>query len=143
MGIDMGLDVAVFKSLSALEREFPGYRFEREPKTGECRVVHPDGVHLDWKTVTARDWRVGNILHVGALRVTIAGHLGEESALERFVLFSGSHTGYVIEEPSFGELERELKFIESSSDPYVQEFADGLSELIGMARREKNPVVFV
>ena len=48
-----------------------------------------------------------------------------------------------IEEPSFGELERELKLIESSSDPYVQEFADGLSELIAMARREKNPVVFV
>src|SRR3569832_1448763 len=93
MGIDVGLDVAVFKSLSALEREFPGYRFEREPRTGECWVVHPDGVHLDWKTVTARDWRVGNILHVGALRETIAGHLGEESALERFVLSSGSHRG--------------------------------------------------
>jgi len=139
----VGLDVAVFKSLSALELEFPGYRFEREPRTGECWVVHPDSVHLDWKTVTARDWRVGNILHVGALRETIAGHLGEESALARIVLFSGSHSGDVIGEPSFGELERELKLIESSSDPYVQEFANGLSELIAMARREKNPVVFV
>ncbi|MDX8527425.1 hypothetical protein RFM68_23265 [Mesorhizobium sp. MSK_1335] len=62
---------------------------------------------------------------------------------ERLVLYSGSHSGDVIEEPSFGELERELKLIESSPDAYVLEFADGLSELIRMARREKNPIVFV
>jgi len=33
------------------------------------------------------------------------------------------------------ELERELKLIESSPDEWVREFADGLSELIAMARR--------
>ncbi|MBN9547684.1 MAG: hypothetical protein J0H31_02055 [Alphaproteobacteria bacterium] len=139
----MGLDIAVFKSISAMEREFPGYRFGREPMTGECWVVDPEGVDLDWDAVTMRSWRVGNVMHVAALRDAIAGHLGGGSALERVVLYSGSHTGDAIEEPGFGELESELKLIESSSDPWVREFADGLSELIRMARREKNPIVFV
>jgi hypothetical protein len=139
----MGLNAAVFKSASTMEREFPGYRFRREPVKGECEVIHPEGVDLALDVVTVRDWRVGNIAHVAALREAIAGHLGEGSALERIVLFSGSHAGDVIEEPSFGELERELRLIESSTDAYVREFADGLSELIRMARREKNPIVFV
>ncbi|WP_095200633.1 hypothetical protein [Mesorhizobium carmichaelinearum] len=139
----MGLDVAVFKSASTLEREFPGYRFQREPTTGECEVIHPEGVNLTWDDVMARDWRVGNIAHIAALRELIAGHLGEGSALERIVLYSGSHTGDAIEEPSFGELERDLKLIEPSTDAWVREFADGLAELIGIARREKNPIVFV
>ncbi|NUS18381.1 MAG: hypothetical protein HOQ25_01085 [Mesorhizobium sp.] len=139
----MGLDIAVFKSLSAMEREFPGYRFGREPMTGECWVISPEGVNLDWDAVTVRSWRVGNIMHVAALRDAIADRLGEGSHLERIVLYSGSHTGDAIEEPSFVELEAELKLIESDPDPWVREFADGLAELIGMARREKNPIVFV
>jgi hypothetical protein len=51
--------------------------------------------------------------------------------------------GDAIEEPSFGELERELGLIESSADAWDREFADGLSEMINIARREKNPIVFV
>lgn len=99
-------------------------------------------MNLDWETVTARDWRVGNIAHVAALGDLIAGLLGEASALERVVLFSSCGVGDAVEESSFAELERELKLIESSTDPWVREFADGLVELIGMARREKNPIVF-
>ena len=63
-------------------------------------------------------------------------------ALERLVLYSGSHCGDVIEEPNFGELERELKIIVSSPDPDVRDFAIELAELIRVARREKNPIVF-
>jgi|GEM_PF-2857073 len=37
----MGLDIAVFKSVSTMEKEFPGYRFQREPVTGECEVIDP------------------------------------------------------------------------------------------------------
>ncbi|TGV08566.1 hypothetical protein EN816_33060 [Mesorhizobium sp. M8A.F.Ca.ET.173.01.1.1] len=139
----MGLDVAVFKSVSTMEREFPFYRFHREPITGECEAIHPNGANLTWEDVTACNWRVGNVLHVAALRETIAGYLGDGSALERVVLFSGSHAGDAINEPSFDELERELRLITSSTDVWVREFADGLSELIGTARREKNPIVFV
>jgi hypothetical protein len=36
-----------------------------------------------------------------------------------------------------------LELIKSSADAWVREFADGLAELIGMARGEKNPIVFV
>jgi|GEM_PF-3245201 len=107
------------------------------------RGYRSEGVNLTWDVVTARDWRVGNISHVYYLRDWIASQLGEGSALERLVLFSGSHAGDVIEEPSFAELERELKLIETSPDEWVREFADGLAELIGMARGEKNPIVFV
>ncbi|RAZ87012.1 hypothetical protein DPM33_27130 [Mesorhizobium hawassense] len=139
----MGLDAAVFKSVSAMEREFPDYRFQREPMTGECEVIHPEGVELRLDEVVAYSRRFGNISHIGALSITIGEYLGEASALERLVLYSGSHGGDVIEEPSFGELERELKLIETSSDEYVREFANGLQELIDMARREKNPIVFL
>ncbi|ESZ37539.1 hypothetical protein [Mesorhizobium sp. L2C067A000] len=139
----MGLDLAVFKSVSTMEREFPGYRFQRDPENGECEVIHPEDVTLTWDDVTTRDWRVGNIAHIAALGELIAGLLGEGSALERMVLLSASGVGDVIEEPSFGELKRELRLIESSTDPWVREFADGLVELISMARREKNPIVFV
>jgi hypothetical protein len=38
----MGLDLAVFKSVQTMEREFPGYRFQREPTTGECWVIDPE-----------------------------------------------------------------------------------------------------
>ena len=38
----MGLGAAVFKSISTMEREFSGYRFQREPITGECEVIHPE-----------------------------------------------------------------------------------------------------
>lgn len=139
----MGLDAAVFKSVSAMEREFPGYRFQREPISGECEVIHPENVDLALDALRARAWRIGNISHVGDLRESIAGHIGKGSALERLVLYSGSHMGDTIEEPSFGELEKELRLIESNPDAWVREFADGLSELIDIARREKNPIVFV
>lgn len=139
----MGLDAAVFKSASVMEREFPGYRFRREPVTGECEVIHPEAVDLGLATVTAGMLRIGNISRVAALRETITGHLGAGSALQRLVLYSGSHGGDVIEEPNFGALERELTLIQSSSDAYAREFAHGLSELIRMARREKNPIVLV
>jgi hypothetical protein len=139
----VGLGAAVFKSISTMEREFSGYRFQREPITGECEVIHPEDVELGLDEVVAYSLRFGDISHIGDMRAEIEEYLGEMSALERLVLYSGSHSGDIIEEPSFGELERELKLIESSSDPYVQKFADGLSELIAMARREKNPIVFV
>ncbi|UVK51675.1 hypothetical protein DBIPINDM_004973 [Mesorhizobium sp. AR02] len=142
-GIGMGLDAAVFKSASTMEQEFPDYRFQREPVTGECEVIHPEGVNLAPDAVVAIAWRIGNISLVGHLREWIAGHIGEGSALERLVLYSGGHMGDTIEEPSFGELERDLGLIESSTDAWVREFADGLAELIGIARRETNPIVFV
>ena len=138
----MGLDIAVFKNVSTMEREFPGYRFQREPMTGECEVIHPEGVNLTLDAVKACHFRVGNIAQVGYLRERIADNIGEGSALERLVLYSGSHCGDVIKEPSFGELERELKIIVSSPDPDVRDFAVELAELIRVARREKNPIVF-
>lgn len=138
----MGLDIAVFKNVSTMEREFPGYRFQREPMTGECEVIHPAGVNLALDAVTACHFRVGNLAQVGYLREWIAGNIGEGTALERLVLYSGSHCGDVIEEPSFGELECELKIIVSSPDPDVRDFAIELAELIRVARREKNPIVF-
>ncbi|RWK01173.1 MAG: hypothetical protein EOR43_23975 [Mesorhizobium sp.] len=100
-------------------------------------------MHLNWDAVIARSWRVENISHIAALLERIAGHLGEGSALERIVRFSASHVGDVTEEPGFGELERELMLIESNPDAWVRECAHGLSELIGMARHEQNPIVFV
>jgi len=138
----MGLDAAVFKSVATMEREFPGYRFQREPMTGECEVIRPEGVNLELDTVMAYSKWLGNVSHIGELSRTIEGYLGSASALERLVLYSGGHMGDVIEEPSFAELERELKLIESSPDEWVREFAHELGELIRVARREKNPIVF-
>lgn len=139
----MGLDAVVYKSVSALEKEFSGYRFQRDPMSGECEVIHPAGAEIPWDAVKACERRFGNISHIGALRETIIGHLGKGSALERLVLHSGSHAGDVIMDMSFYELEREARLVESSLDAYVREFANQLLLLISAARKEENPIVFV
>ncbi|WP_027059922.1 hypothetical protein [Mesorhizobium loti] len=72
-------------------------------------------------------------LHLPCRRSTIAGYVGKSSALERLVLYSGSHGGEVIEDASFGELEEELALIDANPDEYVREFAGHLRILIGMA----------
>ena len=139
----MSLTAIVYKSMLALEKEFPGYRFEREPMSGECEVVYPDGARLPWEAVKASEQWLGNIALIGHLRSTIAGYVGKLSALERLVLYSGSHGGDVIEDASFGELEEELALIDASPDEYIREFAAHLRILISMARQERNPIVFV
>jgi len=139
----MSLSAVVFKSMLALEREFPGYRFEREPTSGECEAVYPDGARIPWDVIKACEQWLGNISHIGVLRGRIARHLGKASALERLVLYSGNHCGDVIEDMSFGELEEELALIEASPDEYLRGFASALRALIGAARQERNPIVFV
>ncbi|MER8399844.1 hypothetical protein [Mesorhizobium sp. M1348] len=139
----MGLSAVVYKSASALEKEFPGYHFRCEPTSGECEVIYPDGARIPQDTVTACERRFGNISHIGVLRETIFGYLGKGSALERLVLYSGSHAGDVIKGASFDDLEGELRLIESSPEAVVREFADELLALISMARLEQNPIVFV
>ncbi|WP_137933623.1 hypothetical protein [Mesorhizobium comanense] len=139
----MSLTAIVFKSSLALEKGFPRYRFEREPISGECAVVYPDGAKLPWEAVIASEQWLGNIAGIDHLRSTIAGYLGKSSALQRLVLYSGSHCGDVIEDVSFSELEKELAFIDASPDEYVKEFAGHMRSLIGMARQEGNPIVFV
>ena len=109
----------------------------------ECEVIHPSGAEIPWDAVKACERRFGNISHIGALRETIIERLGKGSALERLVLYSGSHAGDVIMDMSFYELEREARLVESSLDAYVREFANQLLLLISAARKEQNPIVFV
>lgn len=139
----MGLSAVVYKNASALEKEFPGYRFQREPISGECEPIHPADRGIPWDAVKACERRFGSISHIGALRETIAGYLGRDSALERLVLYSGSHAGDVIMDMSFDELEGEARLVEASPDAYVRKFADELLMLIRAARQEQNPIVFV
>ncbi|BCG87124.1 MULTISPECIES: hypothetical protein [unclassified Mesorhizobium] len=139
----MSLKAIVFKGMLALEQEFPGYRFEREPISGECEVVYPDGARIPWEAVKVCEQWFGNVSHIGTLRGRIARYVGKASALKRLVLYSGSHAGDVIEEARFGELEGELALLEASSDEYVGGFAVALRTLIGAARQERNPIVFV
>ncbi|MEI9429701.1 hypothetical protein [Mesorhizobium sp. Cs1299R1N3] len=93
--------------------------------------------------VKACERLLGNISHIGALRGRIARHLGKASALERLVLYSGSHAGDVIEETGFGEVEEELGLLETSPDEYLGRFASVMRAVIGAARQERNPIVFV
>ncbi len=66
----MGLSAVVYKSASALEKALPRYRFQREPISGECEIIHPVGAEVPWDAVKACDHRFGNIPHIGALRET-------------------------------------------------------------------------
>ncbi|MCH4554679.1 hypothetical protein AB4Z43_15925 [Mesorhizobium sp. 2RAF45] len=141
--IEMSLSAVVYKAMLALEQEFPGYRFEREPISGECEVVYPDGARVSWDAAKACERLLGNISHIGVLRGRIARHLGKASALERLVLYSGSHAGDVIEETGFGEIEEELDLLEISPDEHLRGFVGALRALIGAARQERNPIVFV
>lgn len=136
----MGLDAVVYKRLSVLESEFPGHRFQRDPETGECEAIHSQGPRIPWDAGMACNCRLGNVSHIGELHNLLAERLGPGSALERLVLYSGSHSGDVIDQSSFEALEAELRLVESDLD--FREFAEAMLMLIRTARQEQNPIVF-
>lgn len=94
----------------------------------------------------AKDKRLGNVEEVACLRELISRNVSEGSILLKNVLYSGSHSGDIIDLNSLDALEEEVAHVKAliNSDmyPMLKTFLDSMSELINSAKDQRNPIVF-
>lgn len=139
----MGLDAVVFRQLASLRAQYGTDLLLADPETGEVDLV-PLRLGDPWGAALAVHYRFGNIDAICHLREILADILKNPgSALQTRVLYSGSHSGDVIEASAFGQIREELGVLRSVNTPEIVAFVAGLDALINCAEREGNPIVFV
>jgi hypothetical protein len=144
----MGLDAVVYRSRSGLPKEWAAA--EIDARTGEPIAVagHPD---IPRKIRHAVHRRIGNIDAVCRLRDAVRKIRGRDGGiiLDK-VLFSGSHSGPVIELEYMDGLQSEIATLRAGlndlsgldADLTVQ-FIEDMEALVIASRAEQNPIVFV
>jgi hypothetical protein len=146
----LGLDAAVFKNISNVEKAFGGGDFDVDGETGEVTPKRDRAAEIPWENFTACSRRLGNIAAIGELRRCLAvreraaadGSRPRFPILQRFVV-SGSHSGDVIRYDEIAALKQELADLRDEPDEHMREFLLAISELTEAAEREHNPIVFV
>lgn len=142
----MGLDAVVYKNRIALDLGIHAPDACFVPETGETYFDNPSHYkNYPQDYFEAVSFRIGNISTVAALREEVINKLGRNSSIEAMVLYSGSHSGDIVQPHKFPELEREidaLSHIESKSLD-LADFLNQLSLLINAGRSNDNPIVFV
>lgn len=125
----MGLDAVVYSNRDHLE-----VNDEKDLKYSE-------------DIFTAIHKRLGNLEAIAFLRKEISNVIGNKSILYTKVLYEGSHSGDVIGLENLAALESELDQIAKATGETrsvsLTNFLVDMRELIQMARKEKNPIVFV
>ncbi len=138
----MGLDAIVFRQLSSLRAQYGTDLSLVDAETGEVDLV-PLRLRDPQAAALAVHYRFGNIAAIAHLREIVADILMDpDSELQTRVLYSGSHSGDVIEASAFGQIRKELEVLRSVSAPEIVAFVAGLDALIACAEREGNPIVF-
>jgi hypothetical protein len=140
----MGLDALVFKSKASLENQFKGIAFDVDEHTGEASAFDDTDASIKFEDYVAKSVRFGNAAQISYLSHQVAEVLGSfNTFIERSVLYSGSHSGDVIEVDRLPELIEEVNKIRNSSSADVKRFAESLSSLVIVAQQNGNPIVFV
>jgi hypothetical protein len=121
----------------------------RDERTGEYYFPTPehDG-EFPRDAFIAYEFWIGNISGVAQLRSELRTIMKrEDSMLQGKCLYSGTHSGDIIELASLPILELEVRHLldqhSASLSEYVVAFLNGLLQLIETARNESNPIVFV
>jgi hypothetical protein len=121
----------------------------RDDRTGEYFLASPesDG-KFPRETFIAAEFWIGNISGVAELREELrAITKRDDSLLQTKCLYSGSHSGDVIELALLPALEHEIDGLFDEHRPKLSEyfitFLRGMLELIQTAKKEQNPIVFV
>ena len=135
----MGLDAGVWRNKESIEREFGVGAFMFEPD-GSPVATTPEFDRIDSDLLDAAHEYIGNIGLVGHLRDAVGQLLPQTSAIQRFVLYSGSHCGDHLNAEQIEAVARELAAIENSPDLHVQHFVGQMRRLIAVARTENNPI---
>jgi len=121
----------------------------KDPDTGQYYVPSNFGRDvLPRELVAAIRWRVGNTSGVAELREElerVSG--GRPLILIEKCLYNGIHGGDTIGNEQFGKLENEIHELQMAHGPqlsdYLKNFLAKMLEIIQIARKEKNPIVFV
>jgi len=145
----MSLSAVVDRSRSSIDADIEAQGGEKDERTGQYYFESPEierGFPRGFSEAT--EWWIGNIEGVAELRdefETLTGR--RDLLLIQKCLFSGSHSGDLIEPELFSSIENEVREILSHFklrlSTSAKQFLDGMLNIITVARREKNPIVFV
>jgi hypothetical protein len=118
----------------------------RNDLTGE--YYFPSGTTVPSDGFIASEFWIGNITGVAELREELRkANIEQDSLLLNRVLYSGTHSGDVIELSLLPALEQEVRRVLVSREMHLSEYLtsvlQGILELIEAAKREDNPIVFV
>jgi hypothetical protein len=144
----MGLDIVVYRSRKSLGIDVDSLGCVRDPGTGQYCLPNnfgPDVIPRD--AVAAIRWRIGNISGVAQLREELErASNGEKLLLIEKVVYDGTHAGDAILDDLFDKLEAEIHDLQTRRDrhffEYLNDFLAKMLEVVQIARREGNPIVF-
>lgn len=141
----MGLDAVVFRNKRHLNLGLDERFALLHTKTGE---VYFESDELSLKHANqcrATSHRLGNISAVSALREEATRLVGPDSLTVQKALYSGTHSGDTIAGDSLAELAAELDSVKKTKQPSPEFllFLQAFEDLINVANREDNPIVFV
>jgi len=121
----------------------------KDDRTGEYYFPTPehDGKFPREEFIGHEFW-IGNVTGVAELRQEFIELTNPvNSLLQTRVLYSGSHSGDVIEFELLPDLEQEIRELLSRDrlklSDHAATFLKGMLELVEVAKTEKNPIVFV
>lgn len=141
----MGLDAVVYRNRRHLNLGLDDRFALLHLETGEVFFESNElsSKYLDQCRATSH--RLGNMSAVSALREEATRLVGPNSALVQKALYSGTHSGDTIAGESLSELAAELDSIKKTKQlsPEFRLFLEALEDLISVAKREDNPIVFV
>ena len=144
----MSLNALVYSNRAALDIDVERLGAVKDDRTGEYYFPSPehDGKFPREAFIACEFW-IGNVLSVAGLRHEIVAVTGKEnSLLQTKCLYSGSHSGDVIEIEQLPALEFEIRDLLQQQLPRssnLPSFLSGMQQLIEAAKKENNPIVFV
>lgn len=146
----MGLRAVVYTNSKNLDFEISSGFLEVDSETGEIFVSEKNSSHFplpEEKTI-AISYRVGNIDTVNFLKQKISNLIRDFSfsiIIEK-ILYSGTHSGDKLDISELDDLKKEiiyLKRILNSKDSSLEDFTENMLNLIKVAKKEENPIVFL
>jgi hypothetical protein len=143
----MGLNAVVYLSRLSLPRDVEALGAKKDSLTGEYYFEETAAAHqLPPRFSDAVHKRLGNISAIAELREDVREIFGTTATLlHTKCLYSRTHSGDVIEIELLDQIELEIAEARKSGvdRPLLRQFLDAMTELVRIARRENNPIVFV
>lgn len=139
----MGLDAVVYRNTRHLNLGLDARFALLHPETGEVYFQSND---LSLKYLDQRHAAEHRLITaVSALREEATRLVGPNSMLVQKVVYSGTHSGDAIAGKSVSDLAVELESIRKAKrlSSELELLLAALEDLINVARREGNPIVFV
>jgi hypothetical protein len=88
--------------------------------------------------------RLGNVAEGAWLREAIGKILeSEDGLIMRRVLYSMSHSGYLLEMDEYPRLRKEIALLKARGGADLKDFVESMESLISVAEAEHNPIVLV